>query len=113
MLIRTLSGRENATANLVQVNLIDTNVSSTLILGRSGNGIGIDGDPTNRTIGGTVIGASNTITFNVANGVLLTANTEAGNTISLNSIFANGGLRIDLGDDGVTGEGKPILDLWW
>ncbi|HEX9332829.1 MAG TPA: hypothetical protein VF896_13125, partial [Anaerolineales bacterium] len=73
-----------------------------LALGNSGNGIGIDGDPTNNTIGGTASGASNTIAFNGANGVLLTANTGTGNTISSNSIFANGGLGIDLGDDGVT-----------
>ena len=51
-------------------------------------------------VGGATPGAGNTIAFNGGAGV--TIDVGAGNPVRLNRIFANGGLGIDLGDDGTT-----------
>jgi CSLREA domain-containing protein len=93
---------DNTTANVVQGNLIGTDATGIGNLGNSGNGIGMAGGPTNNTIGGATNGARNTIAFNGANGVSLTSDAGTGNLISSNSIYANGGLGIDLSEDGVT-----------
>ena len=66
------------------------------------------------TIGGTVEGAGNVIAFNEQAGVAVVDNFNGPTTgveILSNSIFANQGLGIDLGDDGVTPNhpGGPIL----
>ena len=68
-------------------------------------GFGLIGTPTfaatdDNTIGGTALGAGNTIAFNSDRGVK--ANAGTGNAILGNSIFSNTGLGIDLGGDGVT-----------
>jgi titin len=93
---------DDTTANVVQGNLIGTNATGTGSLGNGGNGIGIAGGPTNNLIGGTTNGARNTIAFNGANGVSLTSDAGTGNIISSNSIYSNGSLGIDLGENGVT-----------
>jgi CSLREA domain-containing protein len=93
---------DTTTANMVQGNLIGTDATGTGSLGNGANGIGIAGGPTNNTIGGTTNGARNTIAFNGANGVSLTADAGTGNVISSNSIYSNGSLGIDLGENGVT-----------
>jgi CSLREA domain-containing protein len=56
--------------------------------------------PEDCLIGGTGPGEANTIAFNTQNGVLATGGLR--NEISANSIHSNGGLGIDLDDDGVT-----------
>lgn len=58
------------------------------------------GSPSRNGIGGTTAGFGNVIAFNHGNGV--TIESGAGNAILGNSIFANTGLGIDLGNDGVT-----------
>lgn len=90
------------TGNKIQGNFIGTDVTGTLAMGNTGNGVVIVGDAANNTIGGTASGAGNIIAYNTSNGVLLTADTGTGNTISSNFIYSNAGLGIDLGDDGVT-----------
>jgi len=88
--------------NLLEGNLIGTDPTGTTPLPNSGEGVVIlDGASQNR-IGGTDIGAGNTIAFNGWTGVALSAEAGEGNSVLSNSIFANGGLGIDLGDDGVT-----------
>lgn len=59
---------------------------------------------TNNLIGGTTSGAGNTIAFNGGRGVFEGSGPGNGynNSFLGNSIFANGGLGIDLGGDGVT-----------
>ncbi|MEG4466822.1 SdrD B-like domain-containing protein, partial [Microcoleus sp. AT9_B5] len=54
----------------------------------------------NNAIGGTAAGQGNTIASNLGSGVNIIAGT--GNSIQNNSIFANAGLGIDLGNDGIT-----------
>jgi hypothetical protein len=56
----------------------------------------------NNLIGGTVAGSGNLIEFNSGAGVILSGATASGDGILGNSIFSNGGLGIDLGNDGVT-----------
>jgi titin len=82
----------DATANLLQGNLIGTDVTGTASLGNGTRAIEVAAS--GNTIGGTTVGAGNTIAFNFFDGVSLTSGT--GNAILSNSIFSNGGLGIDL-----------------
>jgi hypothetical protein len=70
-------------------------------LGNSARGVFIYDAP-NVTVGGKTAGARNVISGNTASGISIFNSTATGDKILSNSIFANGGLGIDLGDDGVT-----------
>jgi hypothetical protein len=59
------------------------------------------------TIGGAIPGATNIIAFNGGDGVLVNGGT--GNAIRLNSIFANGGLGIDLISGGNHNQPAPVV----
>ncbi|MBL8792771.1 MAG: right-handed parallel beta-helix repeat-containing protein [Planctomycetia bacterium] len=84
--------------NTVRGNLIGMNANGEA-LGNSQHGVAINGS-FNR-IGGDLFGTdTNLIAFNGQDGVSVTGGD--GNTILNNSIFQNGGLGIDLGNDGVT-----------
>ena len=85
-------------ANPVQGNLIGTDITGTMALGNRGDGIRV-GDPFN-TIGGD--GAGNVIAFNGGGGVVIDRDFTTFVRIFSNSIHSNGGLGIDLGNDGVT-----------
>jgi trimeric autotransporter adhesin len=85
--------------NEVYGNVIGTNFDGTAPLGNGGSGVAIYGAGSNE-IGGTQDGEANIIGFNLEDGIAVFAGGE--NTLSRNSIFSNGGLGIDLEDDGVT-----------
>ena len=87
-------------ARLIAANMIGT---GSLVASALGNetGILISGSSAANTIGGSV-GAGNTVAFSTGSGVELDSTAGAMNVIRLNSIFANAGPGIDLGDDGVT-----------
>ena len=90
-----LTGASN---NVVQGNFIGTNAAGAA-LGNGQDGValdGIDGSVTGNTIGGTAVGAGNTIAFNSNNGVSLDDTPTLNNRISSNLIYANGLLGIDL-----------------
>jgi CSLREA domain-containing protein len=91
------------TGNIVEGNFIGTDASGALTLP---NQIGVQFGPapaSGNTIGGTAAGAGNVIAFNTGVGVsMFGAPSGTGNAILGNSIFSNGGLGIDLGNDGVT-----------
>ncbi|MCS6815973.1 MAG: FG-GAP-like repeat-containing protein [Blastocatellia bacterium] len=73
-------------------------------LPNGGHGIAILGAQ-NTAIGGTTLAAANTIAYNARAGIMIVDGEEApsrGNRIGCNAFFANGGLGIDLGGDGVT-----------
>jgi hypothetical protein len=94
-----------ATGNQVLANLIGTTADAGHPLGNGGDGVLIIRDPNsnNNTVGGAGVG--NLIAFNGKAGVVVglsLGDTSAGDTISQNAIFSNGGLGIDLGNDGVT-----------
>ena len=84
----------SATANLVEGNLIGTDITGKAPLGNEVNGVIVSHNASGNTIGGTVSGAGNTIAFNVLAGVSVESGT--GNSILSNSIWANGHLGIDL-----------------
>ncbi len=95
--------------NLVQGNFIGTDATGTRPLGNAANGVGILGEfigAANNTIGGTSAGAGNIIAFNAGNGVSVGESpfdsTTVDDAVLSNSIFSNGSLGIDLGEDGVT-----------
>ena len=81
--------------NIVQGNLIGTDSSGTVLLGNGANGISIE-----NTVGTSV--QNNIIAASVLNGVQVTGDTSTSNVIRGNTIFNNGGLGIELGEDGVT-----------
>jgi hypothetical protein len=85
--------------NVVSGNLIGTGISGTLPIGNAGDGVALFASNGN-TIGGVSAVHSNTIAFNGGRGVGFQGGTS--NYILSNDIFANAGLGIDLGNDGVT-----------
>ena len=115
--------------NIIQGNLIGTDATGTGPLPNQGNGVSFVGLTFTGLVGGTGAGEGNTIAFNEMNGVFIdgdgqwanNGNSVIGNTIHdnvgdgvsivdtttnhavlSNSIFGNGGLGIDLNDDGPT-----------
>ena len=89
------------TGTVIQGNYIGVAADGTTALGNTGHGVHLT-TVDNNTIGGTATGAGNIIANNSWAGVQIQDNTATGNTISGNAIYANGGLGIDLGNDGVT-----------
>ena len=107
-----LGGSGNA-SNVVQGNRIGTDATGTAPVPNGstlGNGSGISVSGDNNIIGGTAPGAGNVIANTLGSfarggqghgsGVVVFVGT--GHTIRGNSIYSNGGLGIDLKDDGVT-----------
>jgi parallel beta-helix repeat protein len=86
-----LIGSNNIT---IRGNKIGTDITGTLAIANSEDGIQIASGASNNTIGGQLAGQGNTIAFNARNGVRVLTGT--GNRISGNSIFSNGTLGIDL-----------------
>jgi len=89
-----------ATGNRLQGNFIGTKSDGFGALGNNQHGVSINFLPTIKTAGGTERGAGNRIFSNGGHGVSVASGT--GNAILSNSISANAGLGIDLGNDGVT-----------
>jgi titin len=92
------------TGNLVRGNRIGVGSGGAALA--NGIGIRIANGPSNNRIGGTAPGAGNIVADNTQKGVVIgvsSADTSTvGDAVLGNSIFGNGGLGIDLGDDGVT-----------
>ena len=91
----------NTANNIVQGNYIGTDVTRRLNRGnRADDGIEIRADATGNMIGGTAVGAGNLIAYNALHGV--NVETGTGNAVLGNSIYANTGLGIDRGSNGVS-----------
>lgn len=87
---------ESGENNKVQQNFIGTNSSLAAGLGNGMFGVHV-------LFGqNTSIGSGNTIAYNNADGVYLPNEASQGNRVTMNSIFGNGDLGIDLGNNGVT-----------
>ena len=86
------------TDNTIQGNWIGTDRTGTVALGNSLAGIILSAS--GNLIGGEQAGAGNVIAHNMGDGVFVNANV-VDNSILGNSIYANGGLGIDLTLDGV------------
>jgi titin len=88
-----------ATGNVVEGNYIGTDATGALDLGNDQDGISVNTDASDNTIGGLGSGEGNTIAFNGGDGVFVESGT--GNAVLSNSIHSNGGLGIDLGSNDV------------
>jgi CSLREA domain-containing protein len=102
------AGAPPVVGNVTQGNFIGADATGTRNLGNARDGV-VFADSFAETLGGENAGAGNLIAFNHRDGVsvVITSNTSsrgAGtqNAILGNVIFANTGLGIDLGADGVT-----------
>lgn len=101
--------------NVVQGNYIGTDITGVQDVGNTAWGIEMVGSPANNSVGGTAVGAGNTIAYNGSNGIALYGPTAGtGNAILGNSIFSNAGLGINLSanvvPDGVTPNDSGDLD---
>jgi hypothetical protein len=102
--------------NIVQGNLIGTDVTGLNPLGNARTGIEIGGN--GNLVGGTNNGAGNIIAFNGLNGVgVFTTNGvdirpgATGDSVLGNSIFSNMGLGIDVNADELITPGFPVLTV--
>ncbi|MGH7127672.1 MAG: beta strand repeat-containing protein, partial [Planctomycetaceae bacterium] len=87
--------------NTIAGNFIGTDVSGMLDLGNAIDGVTITDGSTQNTIGGSLPGSANVIAFNDRDGVRIDS-LGLSNGVLGNSIYANIGLGINLGTDGVT-----------
>jgi uncharacterized protein (DUF2141 family) len=90
----------SATGNTLRGNFIGVAANGSSPLGNSSIGVQITAAASNNAIGGTAAGEGNIIANNGNIGVAVASG--IGNSIQNNSIFANVGLGIDLGNDGIT-----------
>ncbi len=97
--------------NQVRGNAIGTQADGASRLGNLAHGVMIYNGARSNTIGGTVPGAGNVIAYSGGSGVVVASGT--GNAIRRNAVFANVGLGIDLGFDGVTWWNIPYLYWAW
>ncbi len=72
--------------NVVQGNYIGTDVTGTIILANTGDGILFDGGAHDNTIGGTAAGAGNVISGNAGDGIQITGSGTTGNVVEGNYI---------------------------
>jgi hypothetical protein len=93
----------NGLLNTIQGNRIGTAIGGRAALGNLGDGVRLLDRP--NTVGAADGGPGNIIAFNGGDGVALAVDSGSSDDVTpilSNSIFSNGGLGIDLGDDGVT-----------
>ncbi len=102
---------ESASGNRIVGNLIGITATGEAA-GNAGAGVFIDQGASDNLVGRTdEQGTANTIAFNSLAGVVIDGILSVGNAIRANSIFNNGGIGIDLGDDGPTpNDGNGDLD---
>ena len=99
-----------SSGHIIQGNLIGTDASGTGAVPNTTQGLFLYVGVGNSTVGGTAVGAGNTIAFNGADGVSLDPGAGTGNAILGNRIHSNGGLGIDLAGDGVTPNDLNVND---
>lgn len=91
----------NSQNHTIQGNHIGTDTTGLVAHGNTGAGIQLD-NASACLIGSDTSSKANTIANNGGDGISITGTTSLNNSILGNSIYANGGLGIDLNDDGVT-----------
>jgi titin len=97
----TLAGSPGPSNTTIARNFIGTDVTGATALANGVHGVAIAGGASSATIG--LADRPNRIAFNGSDGVSLSSGGSAtGIRIRANFIFGNGGLGIDLGNDGVT-----------
>jgi hypothetical protein len=102
-------GQTGTDNNTVIGNYIGTDASGTVAVPNGENGVTIDFGARFNTIGGATPGKGNVIAHNGGDGVLVDGSATTRNTISHNSITANGGLGIDNSNGGNTELAPPVI----
>lgn len=102
--------RDFSDGTSIQGNYIGTDASGTVPLGNNSSGVYVE-NSADTIIGGSEPGAGNVIANNARDGVCVVGDDTAGNSIRGNSIYANGELGIDLGDDGPTPNDDGDVDV--
>lgn len=100
----------NCSNNLVQGNYVGLAANSQSALGNFGVGVFLTNGAFRNFIGGTADNSGNQIKFNGGAGVALAADAGNRNPIQGNAIFSNGGLGIDLGNNGITANDSDDSD---
>ena len=98
----------SSTGIVVEGNDIGTDKTGKQPLGNGADGIQIQDNAFNNTIGGTAVKAGNIIAYNGQTGVAVTANAIS-NPILTNAIFANGNQGIVLSGNGDDLQVAPVL----
>ena len=80
---------DNSTGTTVAGNYIGTDVTGTVDLGNSFNGVRVRGGASSNTIGGVALGAGNLIAYNSQDGVLIEDGTSLNNALLGNAIHSN------------------------
>ncbi len=96
--------------NVVVGNSIGVAPDGVTAVPNGSHGIEILDLAADNSVGGPAAAQSNSIVNNAADGIAILAGTGIGNNIVGNTIHSNGGLGIDLGNDGVTLNNN--LDVW-
>ncbi len=99
------TGFSSATGNVIQGNLIGVAKDGVHALGNGNEGFTVNFNGADDLIGGTAAGQGNVIAYNGLNSNGAGVEVDSGSvgiTVEGNSIYSNGRLGIDLGNDGVT-----------
>ncbi|HUA37569.1 MAG TPA: M12 family metallopeptidase [Candidatus Sulfopaludibacter sp.] len=99
----------NTTGNLVEGNLIGTDITGTNALGNGSANVELQNGATGNFIGGINAGAGNVIAYSGGAGVLLYNPGTTNNAIRGNSIFSNGELGINFDNSGVVANHTGFL----
>ncbi len=105
-----ISGNAKANPNRIEGNYIGTNAFGTGPLPNGQHGIFMSPTIEGQNVGGTTPGAANVIAFNAGDGIASDAGRQVGVNALGNSIYGNGGLGIDKGDNGVTANVNTSVD---
>lgn len=100
----TGAGAQN---NVIQNSMIGTNLAGTLNLGNATDGVRIENNASNNSIGGVATNQGDTIAFNAGSGVNVISGT--GNNIRRNSMFSNSQKGIVLGTGANDNQVAPTL----
>lgn len=101
----------NSEMNLVRRNLIGTAADAVSPLGNTSHGIQMTGGADCNTIGGVPTPYRNVIAFNGGDGVSLATSGGINNYVDPNYIHDNGGLGVDINDDGPTPNDDLDVDI--
>ncbi|MGI9605699.1 MAG: SBBP repeat-containing protein, partial [Acidimicrobiales bacterium] len=98
------------TAATIVGNMVGVGSDGSTPLGNGSDGISVGAGASSNEIGGTTGPEANIVANNGGGGISLVATAGTDNSVLGNSIWANTGLGIDLGDDGVTPNSN--VDAW-
>lgn len=102
--------RTAVTNTTIQGNYIGVMPGTLAAIGNAGTGVFVSGSGANNVIGGINAGEANWIANSGGDGVVVVDVNVGFTSIRGNTMFSNGDLAIDLGNDGVTPNG--LFDPW-